>query len=122
MLAAAILPLATTYAVCEAFGLERGIDRKSQDAPVFYGIYTGLIILSSAVVLIPDLPLFPLMWLSQVANAVLLPMVMVFMLLLANDRGIMQNWRNPRWINVLAIGLAALITLATVILLRDALI
>jgi Mn2+/Fe2+ NRAMP family transporter len=122
LLAAAILPLATTYAVCEAFGLERGIDRKSHDAPVFYGIYTGLIILSSAVVLIPGLPLFPLMWLSQVVNAVLLPMVMVFMLLLANDRNIMQNWRNPRWVNSLAIGLAALITVATVFLLRDALI
>lgn len=122
LLAAAVLPLATTYAVCEAFGWERGIDRKSNEAPVFYGLYTALILLSSAVVLIPGLPLFPLMWLSQVVNAVLLPMVMVFMLLLANDRNIMQNWRNPRWINALAIGLAALITVATVILLRDALV
>jgi len=122
LLAAAVLPLATTYAVCEAFGWERGIDRKSNEAPVFYGLYTALIVLSSAVVLIPGLPLFPLMWLSQVVNAVMLPMVMVFMLLLANDRNIMQNWRNPRWINALAIGLAALITVATVILLRDALV
>jgi NRAMP (natural resistance-associated macrophage protein)-like metal ion transporter len=120
LLAAAILPLATTYAVCEAFGWERGIDRRSQEAPVFYGVYTGLIVLSSAIVLIPGLPLFPLMWLSQVVNAVLLPMVMLFMLLLANDRGIMQNWRNTRWNNVLALGLAVLITVATVILLRDA--
>lgn len=122
LLAAAVLPLATTYAVCEAFGWERGIDRKSNEAPVFYGLYTALIVLSSAVVLIPGLPLFPLMWLSQVVNAVLLPMVMVFMLLLANDRNIMQNWRNSRWVNVLAIALAALITVATVILLRDALV
>jgi len=87
---------------------------------VFYGIYTALIVLSSAVVLIPGLPLFPLMWLSQVVNAVLLPMVMVFMLLLANDRSIMQNWRNSRWINALAIVLGVLITAATVILVRDA--
>ena len=120
LLAAAVLPLATTYAVCEAFGWERGIDRKSNEAPTFYGLYTALIVLSSAVVLIPGLPLFPLMWLSQVVNAVLLPMVMVFMLLLANDRNIMQNWRNPHWINALAIGLAVLITAATVILVRDA--
>jgi Mn2+/Fe2+ NRAMP family transporter len=120
LLAAAILPLATTYAVCEAFGWERGIDHQSHDAPVFYGIYTALIILSSAVVLIPGLPLFPLMWLSQVVNAVLLPMVMVFMLLLANDRHIMQNWRNSPWINALAIGLAVLITAATIILVRGA--
>ena len=122
LLAAAVLPLATTYAVCEAFGWERGIDRKSSEAPVFYGLYTALVILSSAVVLIPGLPLFPLMWLSQVVNAVLLPMVMVFMLILANDRNIMQNWRNSWWINVLAVLLALLITAATVILLRDALI
>jgi Mn2+/Fe2+ NRAMP family transporter len=121
LLAAAVLPLATTYAVCEAFGWERGIDHKSHEAPVFYGLYTALIAVSSAVVLIPGLPLFPLMWLSQVVNAMLLPMVMVFMLLLANDRNIMQNWRNSRCINALAIGLAALITVATVILLRDAL-
>jgi Mn2+/Fe2+ NRAMP family transporter len=122
LLAAAVLPLATTYAVCEAFGWERGIDHDSREAPVFYGLYTVLIVLSSAIVLIPGLPLFPLMWLSQVANAVLLPMVMVFMLLLANDRSIMHKWRNTRWTNVLAIGLAVLITVATVILLRDALI
>jgi Mn2+/Fe2+ NRAMP family transporter len=121
LLAAAVLPLATTYAVCEAFGWERGIDRKSHEAPMFYGLYTALIILSSAVVLIPGLPLFPLMWLSQVVNAMLLPVVMIFMLLLANDRNIMQNWRNSRWSNVLAIGLAVLITVATAILLRDAL-
>lgn len=120
LLAAAILPLATTYAVCEAFGWERGIDRASHEAPVFYGIYTALIILSAAVVLIPGLPLFPLMWLSQVVNAVLLPMVMVFMLLLANDKTIMQNWRNSSWINALSIFLALLITAATVILVRDA--
>ncbi len=120
LLAAAILPLATTYAVTEAFGLERGIDHHSHEAPAFYRLYTALIVMSSAVVLIPGLPLFPLMWLSQVVNAVLLPMVMVFMLLLANDKSIMHNWRNPRWINALSISLALLITVATVVLVRDA--
>jgi len=114
LLAASVLPLATTYAVCEAFGWERGIDRTPKEAPIFYGLYTVQIILGGAIVLIPTLPLFPLMWLSQVANAVLLPVVMVLMLLLANDGELMHNWRNKRLTNILAIVLAVLVTIATV--------
>ena len=121
LLAASVLPLATTYAVCEAFGWERGIDRRPDEAPMFYGLYTGLVMLSAAIVLIPGLPLFPLMWLSQVVNAVLLPAVMVFMLWLANDMQIMRIWRNSRLTNLFAVVLAVLITVATVILLGDAL-
>jgi len=121
LLAASVLPLATTYAVCEAFGWERGVDRNADEAPIFYGLYTSLIVLSSIVVLIPGIPLFPLMWLSQVLNAVLLPAILIFMLLLANDAHIMKNWRNSRLTNVLAAVLAAVITLATAALLIDAL-
>ena len=113
LLAASVLPLATTYAVCEAFGWERGIDRNAKEAPLFYGLFTVQIILSGAIVLIPTLPLFPLMWLSQVANAVLLPVVMVLMLRLANDTGLMKGWRNTRLTNILAIVLAVLVTIAT---------
>jgi Mn2+/Fe2+ NRAMP family transporter len=121
LLAASVLPLATTYAVCEAFGWERGIDRKPQEARMFYTLYTGMIVLSTLIVLIPGLPLFPLMWMSQVVNAVLLPLVMVFMLLLANDVRIMKHWHNSRLTNVLAIVLALLVSAATVALLADAL-
>lgn len=121
LLAASVLPLATTYAVCETFGWERGIDTKPDEAPVFYGLYTFMIVLSAAIVLIPGLPLFPLMWLSQVVNAVLLPAVMVLMLRLANDSSIMKAWRNSRLTNAFATILAALITIATVVLLWDAL-
>jgi Mn2+/Fe2+ NRAMP family transporter len=121
LLAASVLPLATTYAVCGAFGWERGIDRQSHEAPIFYGLYTSLIVLSSVVVLIPGIPLFPLMWLSQVLNAVLLPVILVFMLRLANDSGIMGEWRNSRLTNVLASVLAMVISLATVALLVSSL-
>lgn len=121
LLAASVLPLATTYAVCEAFGWERGIDRTLDDAPMFYGLYTFMIVLSVLIVLIPGLPLFPLMWLSQVVNAVLLPAVMVMMLRLANDRSIMKAWCNKRTTNVFATVLAVLITIATGVLLWDAL-
>ena len=116
LLAASVLPLATTYAVCESFGWERGLDRTADEAPIFYGLYTALIGLSVVIVLIPGLPLFPLMWLSQVANAVLLPLVLVMMLSLANDARIMKTWTNARWTNVLVAIVAVLVTLATLAL------
>ncbi len=121
LLAASVLPLATTYAVCEAFGWERGINRSAKEAPVFYGLYTLLITLSAFFVLIPGVPLFPLMWLSQVLNAVLLPIVVLFMLSLANDVSMMKKQRNSRLTNVLAVALTIVIILATGALLADAL-
>ncbi|MFO7698714.1 MAG: Nramp family divalent metal transporter [Anaerolineae bacterium] len=116
LLAASVLPLATTYAVCEVFGWERGLDRTPEEAPVFYGLYTTLVVLSVLVVLIPGLPLFPLMWLSQVANAVLLPAVLVLMLKLINDRHIMRSHTNRTVTNAAVIVLAVLVTVATVAL------
>jgi NRAMP (natural resistance-associated macrophage protein)-like metal ion transporter len=116
LLAASVLPLATTYAVCEVFGWERGLDRSPEEAPVFYGLYTTLIVLSVLIVLIPGLPLFPLMWLSQVANAVLLPLVLVLMLKLINDRLIMKSWVNHRVTNVVVTVLAVLVSVATLAL------
>lgn len=121
LLAASVLPLATTYAVCEAFGWERGIDRQAKEAPLFYGLFTLLIVVSALVVLVPGVRLFELMWLSQVLNAVLLPLVVVLMLRLANHPGTMTVWRNSRLTNVLAAGLAVVIALATVALLATAL-
>ncbi|MBL7063864.1 MAG: Nramp family divalent metal transporter [Anaerolineae bacterium] len=116
LLAASVLPLATTYAVCEAFGWERGINNQPQEAPVFYGLYTGLVALSAAVVLLPGVPLFPLMWLSQTLNAILLPVLLVLMLRLANDPHLMGAHRSSRMSNVLAWGLTGLIVLITLIL------
>jgi len=116
LLAASVLPLATTYAVCEAFGFERGIDTAPHDAPVFYGLYTVQIVVGAAVVLIPRLNLFLMMWISQVANAVLLPFVLVLMLRLANDVDIMGRWRNRRWMNVIVVLMTVLVSIATVAL------
>ncbi|NLG49756.1 MAG: Nramp family divalent metal transporter [Chloroflexi bacterium] len=116
LLAASVLPLATTYAVCEVFGWERGLNQRPEEAPIFYGLYTALIVLSSVIVLIPGLPLFPLMWLSQVANAVLLPLVLVLMLRLANSADVMKQWGNGRFANILIVVLAVLVGLATLAL------
>jgi NRAMP (natural resistance-associated macrophage protein)-like metal ion transporter len=102
MLSAAILPLATAYNVCEGLGFESGVDKRMTQAPVFYGLYTFLIVAGAGCVLIPGLPLLKLILLSQVANGVLIPFVLIFMLILVNKRGLMGDWKNGMWANVIA--------------------
>jgi len=116
LLAASVLPLATAYAVCEAFGWERGLNQKFEDAPIFYTIYLGFIIISVLVVLIPGLPLFRVMMLSQSLNAMLLPVLLVLIIKLVNDRRVMHSWANRSWQNVLAIILTVMISLVTLAL------
>ena len=102
MLSAAILPLATAYNVCEGLGFESGVDKRFTQAPIFYGLYTFLIVVGAGCVLIPGLPLLKLILLSQVANGVLIPFVLIFMLILVNKRGLMGDWKNGLWANVIA--------------------
>ncbi|HDQ72917.1 MAG TPA: divalent metal cation transporter [Chloroflexi bacterium] len=117
LLAASVLPLSTTYALCEAFGWERGLDHPIREAPVFYGLYGGIILLSVLIVLIPGIPLFPIMWLSQALNAILLPVLLILVLKLVNDRRVMGEWTNSQLQNVLAWGLTVLVGVATLVLL-----
>ncbi|MGC9393793.1 MAG: Nramp family divalent metal transporter [Anaerolineae bacterium] len=119
LLAASVLPLSTAYAICEAFGWERGLDQRSHEAPFFYGLYVGIIVLSVLVVLIPGIPLFPIMWISQAVNAILLPVLLVLVLKLVNNRRVMGDWVNRRWQNILAWGVTGLIALVTVVLLAS---
>lgn len=119
LLAASVLPLSTAYAVCEAFGWERGLDRRSREAPFFYGLYVGIIVLGVIVVLIPGIPLFPIMLFSQSLNAILLPVLLVLVLKLVNNRRVMGDWVNRRWQNILAWTLTILISLVTVVLLAS---
>jgi len=116
LLAASVLPLSTTYAVCEVFGWERGLDQEPDEARMFYGLYTAMIALGVLIVLIPGVPLFPLMWLSQVANAVLLPIVLVLMLKLVNDAHLMSGYCNRTLSNIIVIILGILVTAATLAL------
>ena len=98
--AACILPLSTAYSVCEGLGFESGVDKKFHEAPIFYWLYTLLIVIGAAVVLIPRFPLVRMILFSQVINGVLLPIVLIFMILLANNRRIMQQWVNSRFYNL----------------------
>jgi len=118
-LAAAVLPISTAYAICEAFGWERGINCDFEEAPLFYGLYTGIIAIGAAAVLLPGIPLVPVMWLSQVANGVLLPVVLILMIRLANNRRIMGNHVNSRLSNAVAWFTAIFVALATVALLAS---
>lgn len=120
VLAASVLPLATTYAVCEVMGWARGLNQRRADARAFYGLFGAMIGLSGAVVLIPGLELFPLMWLSQVANSLLLPLVLVLMILLANSKPIMGRWRNRGLTNAVATVTAVLVSIASLALLAGA--
>jgi NRAMP (natural resistance-associated macrophage protein)-like metal ion transporter len=100
--AASILPISTSYAVCEGLGFESGLDKKFHEAPVFYWLYTVLIVLGAAFVLIPQLQLVNITVLSQVVNGIVLPFVLVFMLLLTNDRELMGEHTNSRAFNIIA--------------------
>lgn len=102
LFAASILPISTAYAVCEGLGLESGLDKRFDEAPAFYWLYTALIVLGAGVLLVPRFPLFRVMVLSQVVNGVLLPFVLVFMLLLMNDRELMGQHINSRWYNIVS--------------------
>jgi Mn2+/Fe2+ NRAMP family transporter len=102
LFAASILPISTAYAVCEGLGFESGLDKKFHEAPVFYWLYTLLIVTGAGVLLIPRLPLVRIMVLSQVVNGIVLPFVLIFMLLLVNDRELMGEHVNSRRYNIVA--------------------
>jgi NRAMP (natural resistance-associated macrophage protein)-like metal ion transporter len=102
LFAACILPLSTAYTVCEGLGFESGVSRRFREAPIFYWLYTLLIVIGAGVVLMPRFPLVRMILLSQVINGVLLPFVLIFMTLLINKRDLMQEWANSRFYNVVS--------------------
>ena len=102
LLGAIIVPLATAYYVCEAMGWEAGINKTFKEAPQFMWIYTMTIVLASLVILIPGAPLVFLMVLSAVINGLLLPFVLVFALLLVNNRKLMGEYTNSRTYNYIS--------------------
>ena len=104
VLAATIMPLSTAFVICEAFGWESGVDKRFGDARSFFTIYTFVLAAGALVVLIPGLDLLPVIIASQNLQGLLLPVVLVFMVLLANDRRLMGDHRNGRVGNVLAWG------------------
>lgn len=103
LFAASILPLSTAYYVCESLGFEAGVSKGFREAPVFHGLYLGLIILAVIIIMIPSVPLLTILFLSQVANGLLLPFVLILMLLIINDKRVMGKYVNSRLFNFIAI-------------------
>ena len=100
---ACILPLSTAYSVCEGMGWEVGVNRRFREAPQFYSLYTAIIIISAAVILLPNVKLIPIMLLSQATNGLLLPFVLIFMLLLVNNKRLMGEYTNSKTYNILTV-------------------
>ncbi len=121
VLAGSVLPLATSYSLCEAFGWEHGLDNKYHEAPIYYGIFIGVIVISALVILIPGLPLFPVMWLSQTLNAIFLPVLLILVLKLVNKPRLMGHMVNTKMQNFLGILLTVLISAISLMLLVSSL-
>ncbi len=117
LFAASILPLSTAYTVCEGLGFESGVGKKFGEAPVFYWLYTILILAGAGVILIPNLPLVKISILSQVVNGIAVPPVLIFMLSLVNNRELMGEFVNSRLYNGIAWLTAVIMTVLSVALL-----
>jgi len=116
LFAASILPLATAYYVCEGMGWESGIDKNFKTAPQFMWLYTGLIVVGALIILIPNAPLIPIMLISQVVNGVMLPFVLIYILLLINDKDLMGDYTNSKTFNVIAWATVLIMVALTLVL------
>ncbi len=114
---ATILPLATAFFICEAFGFEAGIDKKWNEAREFYILYTGTLIISALIILIPNAPLIPISLWSQVINGILLPVVLISMMILINKKRIMGVHVNGQITNIIGWGAVVIMICLSVTLL-----
>ena len=113
LFAASILPLSTAYTVCEGLGFESGVGKRFSEAPVFYWLYTALIVAGAGCIMIPDLPLVKISILSQVINGIAIPPVLIFMLLLVNKKDLMGDFVNSRVYNIVAWTTTVVMTILT---------
>ena len=116
LFAASILPLSTAFYICEALGWEAGVNKTFKEAPQFMWLYTGMIVLGGAIILIPKVPLILIMLLSQVLNGVLLPFVLIFVLILINKKKLMGDFVNGRFFNWVSCGAVGLLIIVTILL------
>jgi NRAMP (natural resistance-associated macrophage protein)-like metal ion transporter len=119
---AAILPLSTAYAVCEALGWQTGVDRRPREAPGFFSIYTLMILVGAVPILLPGAPLVAIMFWSQTLNGLLLPLVLLVMLKLINDPEVMGRYVNSVVFNLVAWGTAAIMVALSVLLVLTSLV
>jgi len=117
LFSACILPLSTTYYICEAMGWETGTGRRFKEAPQFMSSFTILLMMGASIIMIPNIPLIKVMWFSQIINCLLLPVILIFMLLLINKTELMGEMKNSLWMNIVACtSTVVLIILNTILL------
>lgn len=115
LLGAIIVPLATSYYICEAMGWERGVNKTFKEAPQFMWIYTSMIFLAAMLILLPGAPLVFLMVLASVVNGLLLPIVLIYALTLVNDKKLMEDYVNPKFHNIVSWSTVGVLTVLTII-------
>ena len=115
--AACVLPLTTSYYICEALGFEAGVNNTFKEAPQFFILYTTLITLGALIILIPNAPLITIMYTSQILNGILLPVVLIFMISLINNKEIMGEYVNSKLYNVISWIVIGILNIITVFLL-----
>ncbi|HLQ63070.1 MAG TPA: Nramp family divalent metal transporter [Candidatus Acidoferrales bacterium] len=117
VLGGSVVPLSTAYAVTEAFGLERGVGQRFSEAPVFFGIFTGLIVIGALAVLVPGVPLVSLILATQEVNGLILPAILIYMLVLVNDRRLLGRYVNGPVANVIGGATVVMLIVLSVLLL-----
>ena len=113
---ATILPLATAFYVCEAFGFEAGINKKINEAPQFYALFTFIILVAMIIILIPNAPLIAITIWSQIINAILLPVVLISMITMVNNKKIMGNYTNNAFQNTVGWSSTVILIMMTIML------
>ena len=116
LLAGSVLPLATSYAISEAFGIPKGVNLDYRRGRVFFGLFTAFVVIGAVAALIPGIPIFPLLVGIQVLNGALLPVILVFIMLLVNDKRLVGDLANSRTYNILGWGTFGLITTAVIVM------
>jgi len=119
LFSACILPLVTTYYICEAMGWEAGVGKSFKEAPQFSFLFTAILIIAGAIVMIPNLPLIKVMWFSQIINCLLLPVILIFMLQLINNKELMGEYKNSKWLNIVCYISTLLLIILCVLLLYN---
>ena len=116
LLAAAVLPLSTAFVICEGFGAERSVDNRFSEAPLFFGLFLGLLVVTGALMMLPGVPIAGVAIGTQTLDGILLPFLLVFVVLLANDRRLLGRYHNGRLYNLIA-GLVVTVLVALTLLL-----
>lgn len=111
---AALVPVATSYVVSEAFGFESGLNFSFKEAPEFYGLFTFLLIIGALLVILPFVPLLTILFVSQAVNAVLLIPILIFLFILSNDKKLLNGYANGKVINIVLLVTIAVIAISSI--------